>query len=100
MGGALGAAGAPRARSGARGGHAAAVLGAGLLVAAAVAEAVVFDGGFSPASRVAFAALAAAALLAVAARAPRLTAKLAREPVVVTLLALAVLGGASTAWTV
>lgn len=73
---------------------------AGLLVAAATGEAVLFDGGFSPTSRVLFAALAGAALVAALARGPRYVAAAARAPVVAMLAALAVVGGASTAWTV
>jgi O-antigen ligase len=70
------------------------------LLAAAVGEAVLFDGGFSPASRVAFAALAGAALAATIVHDPRGVRGLVREPVVLVLVALAALGAASAAWTV
>jgi O-antigen ligase len=70
------------------------------LLAAAVGEAVLFDGGFSPESRIAFAGLAAAALVATLVREPRAVLGLLRQPVVRVLAALAVLGAASAAWTV
>jgi O-antigen ligase len=70
------------------------------LLAVAVGEAVLFDGGFSPASRIVFAALSALALVAAAARGARRVRELVRQPVVVVLLALGGLGLASAAWTV
>jgi hypothetical protein len=71
-----------------------------LLLAAAVAEAVFWEGGFAPASRLAFGAAALAALVAVAATDRGHVARMLRQPVVVTLAALAVLGAVSAAWTV
>jgi O-antigen ligase len=81
-------------------GHAASVVAPFCLLAAAVGTAVLFDGGFSPASRIAFAGLAAAALVAAWVRAPASMRSLRREPVVLVLAALGALGAASAAWTV
>jgi O-antigen ligase len=65
-----------------------------VLLALAVGEAVLWDGGFSAPSRVAFGVLALLALASAPARRP------VREPVVVVLLALAALGALSALWTV
>jgi O-antigen ligase len=64
---------------------------------AAVAVGVFAEGGYSPAARVAFgcAALAALALVLVAGARPPL-----RDPVVVSLIALAALGALSSLWTI
>lgn len=68
-------------------------------LAAAIAAAVFYDGGFSPASRLVFAGLAALALIGAVATEGAAVARFARQPVVVALWALAVLGAASAAWT-
>jgi O-antigen ligase len=65
-----------------------------VLLALAVGEAVLWDGGFSASSRVAFGALALIALAVAPTRGPL------REPVVLVLLGLAVLGALSALWTV
>ena len=73
---------------------------ASLLLAAAVAEAVLWEGGFAPAARIVFGVLALAALLASAIADRAATARVAASPVALTLWALAALGAASAAWTI
>jgi O-antigen ligase len=75
---------------------------AALLLAAAVAEAVLWAGGFAQTSQFVFAALALAALIAGAGAGAdrRRVARLMRQPLALTLAALAVLGALSAAWTV
>jgi O-antigen ligase len=90
----------PERRSGVPAGHAARMVVPACLLAAAVGEAVLFDGGFSPASRIVFAVTAAAALAAVLVREPGQVRGFLREPVVIVLLLLGLLGAASAAWTV
>lgn len=64
-----------------------------LLLAVPVGEAVLWEGGFSPAARIAFAAPAIVSLAAYRGRA-------LREPVVLVLLALGLAGALSALWTV
>ncbi len=73
---------------------------AGLLLAATVAEALLWEGGFAAASRLVFGVVALVALVATATADRAHVARLLRQPVVLTLAALAVLGAVSAAWTV
>jgi hypothetical protein len=65
-----------------------------------MAEAVLWEGGFAPAPRLVFGGLALAALVAVATVDRHRVVRALREPVVLTVAALAVLGAVSAAWTV
>lgn len=73
---------------------------AGLLLGAALAQAVLDDGGFSPSSRVIFATLSALALAAAVAADRRTAWRAARAPVVLVLWALGALGALSALWSV
>ncbi|MDX6651415.1 MAG: hypothetical protein QOJ38_196 [Solirubrobacterales bacterium] len=71
-----------------------------LALAAAVAAGVFYDGGFSPASRTVFGCLALAALASTAVAMPADVRAFAREPVVLVLWGLGLLGALSAAWAV
>jgi hypothetical protein len=69
------------------------------LLAAAVAEAALFDGGFSAESRVGFAVAALVALVAAVVLDRRAASDVARQPAVVVLGVLAGVGALSALWT-
>jgi O-antigen ligase len=71
-----------------------------VLLAAAVGEAVLYEGGFKPGSRVIFGLLAGAALIAAFVVDRDGALRAARQPVAVILWALAALGALSAFWTV
>ena len=75
------------------------VLRRGALLAAVVVP-VLTRGGYPPASRVLFVCLAAVALLAAVAEDSVAARRIAREPVVVLLAALAALGAVSALWSI
>jgi hypothetical protein len=70
-----------------------------LLLGAALAEAVLWEGGFSPTPRLVFGALALAALAVSAAADRRVAGRLIRDPLALALWALAALGALSALWT-
>ena len=70
------------------------------LLALAVAIAVLWEGGYGPASRIAFALAGVLALVAAAVEEPGRAARLARSPAVVVLWLLGLLGLLSAAWTI
>jgi O-antigen ligase len=71
-----------------------------LLLLAAVAEAVLWEGGFAPAPRYVFGGLALAAVATSAIADRRTAARAARQPLVIVLGVLGALGAVSAAWTV
>jgi hypothetical protein len=73
---------------------------AALVLAAAVGQAVLDDGGFAPTPRIVFALLSALALAAAATAERRRAWRAVRVPVVVVLWMLGVLGVFSAVWTV
>ena len=70
------------------------------LLAVAVGEAVLYEGGFSATARLLFAILAAGAVVAAVLWDRRALTRLVRIPPVVVLLGLGVFGAATSAWTV